>query len=463
MKKIKKIHFVGIKGVGMTPLAIISKEGGFEVTGSDIPQVFITDDALEESGIRVFERFSEKNIQDPDLVIATGAHGGFKNAEVIKARKKGIEVWTQGQAVGEFMKGEIFERKFLGVSVAGSHGKTTVTAMIATILNELSADPSYIIGTGSIPSLGLPGHFGKGNFFVSEADEYATDPEFDQTPKFLWQHPQLAVFTNIEFDHPDIYKDQNQLRNNFLAFADQLPKDRVLVLSRDDPQNKKLIQEFSGNKVTYGFSPLNDYVIDKVHVREKEVYFWASFKVMGEFNALNGLGAVASCIELGFSSEKIKKAISSYKGSKRRFEFMGRLESGALLFDDYAHHPTEIRKTLKALRQSYPGKRIVCIFQPHTYSRTKTFFSEFVSSFSDADYVVLTDIYPSSREEPDKTISSDLLSKKISLIHNNVLFFPKLSSVVEYIDKKEFDERFIVITMGAGDVYKISERLKTKD
>ena len=142
---------------------------------------------------------------------------------------------------------------------------------------------------------------------------------------------------------------------------------------------------------------------------------------------------------------------------------MGRLESGALLFDDYAHHPTEIRKTLKALRQSYPGKRIVCIFQPHTYSRTKTFFSEFVSSFSDADYVVLTDIYPSSREEPDKTISSDLLSKKISLIHNNVLFFPKLSSVVEYIDKKEFDERFIVITMGAGDVYKISERLKTKD
>src|SRR3989344_3951227 len=395
MRKIKSIHFVGLKGVGMTPLAIIAKEAGMKVTGSDIKEEFITDISLKNAGIAPFIGFSKENVKDADLVIATGAHGGLKNIEVLEAKKRGIPVWTQGQAVGEYMRGNLFKREFIGISVAGSHGKTTTTAMIATILAENNLDASFLIGTGSVPSLGAPGHFGKGKYFVAEADEYATEPESDLTPKFLWQNPKIEVFTNIEFDHPDIYKSVDEIREDFLRFANKIPKDGILIAG----------------------------------------------------------------VEVGLSLQNIKKAIGKYNGSKRRFEFIGRLKTGAKVFDDYAHHPTEIKKTLAAIRKNNSKSKIVCIFQPHTYSRTKALFSDFVTSFYDADTVILMTIYPSLREEKDPTVSSELLVQKISQTHKDALFLPDESSVVKYIDQKKYSENTIIITMGAGDVYKISEKL----
>jgi len=472
MKKIKSIHFVGIKGVGVAPLAIIAKEAGFSISGSDIEDEFITSDSLRKAGIKSLVGFSKEHVQNADLVIATGAHGGLENIEVLQAKKRGIPVWTQGQAVGEFMKGEIFGRKFLGISIAGSHGKTTTTAMLATILKKENLDPSFLIGTGTILSLGNSGHFGKGKYFIAEADEYATDPKYDKTPKFLWQHPQIAIFTNIEFDHPDIFTSLEDIRNDFRIFANQLSNNGLLIACGDDPQIRILLKEYKGKSITFGFSPNNDYVIKKTTTAEAKTFFWITaydtslgeflLNLSGEFNVVNALGAIITAVEIGLPIDRIKTSLLKFTGSKRRFEYIGKLTSGALIFDDYAHHPTEIKKTLRAFRQSFSKSKIVCIFQPHTYSRTKVLFDDFVHSFTDADMVILTDIYPSLREKEDKTVSSKLLVDKISAVHKDVIYLPKLDNVIKYIDQKRYGENILIITMGAGDIYKISEKLKIK-
>jgi UDP-N-acetylmuramate--alanine ligase len=471
MKAIKKIHFVGIKGVGVAPLAIIAKEAGFEVTGCDIDEQFITDEPLNNAGITPMIGFVDKHIdKDCDLVIITGAHGGFRNVEVLRARELNIPVWTQGQAVGEFMTGQIFNRTFEGVSVAGSHGKTTTTAMIATILKENKMDPSFLIGTGNIVSLQSCGHFGKGSSFIVEADEYATEPILDRTPKFLWQKPKIGVITNIEFDHPDLYTSMASLRKAFLDFSNNIQRNGVLIVCKDDPETALMIKDYNKSTVvTYGFSKSADYYIDKISLEPEKVFFWVNTKdtnlgefslsVTGSHNAINALAAIIVCLELGLSIEKIKKGLLAFKGTKRRLEFIGELQSGAFLFDDYAHHPTEIRKTLEAIRNSYPNKKIVCIFQPHTYSRTKSLFEQFVASFNEADIAVIMDIFSSSRESNDNTVSSKMLVEEISKIHKNVLYISNANDVVKYIQRENFGSNYILVTMGAGNVYKIGKQI----
>ena len=454
--KIKSIHLVGIKGVGMTPLAIIAKEAGMGVSGSDIGEAFITSELLKKAGIIPLVGFSKDHIKNPDLVITTGAHGGFSNEEVIEAKNKNIKVITQGEAVGVFMEGSIFGRKQVGISVTGTHGKTTTTAMVATILRACGLDPSFVIGTGNVLSLGSSGHFGAGKYFVAEADEYMTEPNFDKTIKFMWQHPKIAVITNIEFDHPDAYQSLEETREKFLEFANQLPRDGVLITCGDEPQVKKLLSEFKGRKITYGTSRNNDFVVD-------EVLKGVNLSVFGDHNRLNSTAAFVVGLEVGLSKEKTIKSLIQFKGSRRRSEFVGLLSSGALVYDDYAHHPTEIKKTLKAFRENFPNSKIVCIFQPHTYSRTKSLFEQFSSSFIDADTVVLTKIYSSLREKPDPTVSMPDLAKKIEFNGKKSLFLPELSDVIKYINNQSFDKNVILITMGAGDVYKINERLKMKD
>ncbi len=470
MSKLKKIHFVGIKGVGQTALAIIAKEAGFTVTGSDINEDFITDAPLKKAGITPYIGFSKDNIHDQDLVVTTGAHGGFDNVEVKEAKKRGIKVITKGEAVGLFMKGEIFGRKLEGISVAGSHGKTTLTAMVATILKENKLDPSFLVGTGEIPSLGNPGHLGKGKYFVAEADEYATEPNYDKTPQFLWQRPKIAVFTNIELDHPDLYKNVDEVREAFLKFSHNLEEKGVLICCGDDGEVKLLLREYKGKAVTYGFSPACDFVLEKVHVSGSNTFFWVESKdvslgefsigVAGKHNALNALGALVVALELGLQIEAVKRGISGFSGTKRRLEYVGKLLSGALVYDDYAHHPTEIKSSLRAIRDSLPKMKIVCIFQPHTYSRTKELFDQFSSSFTDADTVIFTNIFSSQREKEDKSISSEMLASNTRKFNKNVVFLPMLSDVVEYLGQKDFGHDTVIVTMGAGDVYKISNSLK---
>jgi len=452
MNKIKSIHFVGIKGVGMTPLAIIAKEAGINVTGSDIADEFITDIALKKAGILPKVGFFRSNVGNVDLVITTGAHGGFNNVEVIEAKNKKIKVITQGEAVGVFMDGGILGRKFTGISVTGTHGKTTVSAMIATLLKVNNFDPSYLIGTADAVSLGAPGHYGKGDYFVAEADEYMTEPNYDKTIKHMWQHPKFAVITNIEFDHPDVYSSLDETREKFLAFANQLPKDGILITCGDDSQIKELLNEFKGKKITYGISTGNDFIVSDVLDNIK-------LSIFGDHNRLNAVAAFAVGLALGLSKEQIEKGLIQFKGSKRRAEFIGTLRSGALVFDDYAHHPTEIQKTLKAFREKFPDSRIVCIFQPHTYSRTKSLFEQFSTSFKDVDVVILTNIYSSLREKADPTVSVEDLAIKIG---RKAIFIPELNDVLKYINNQGYKDDVVLITMGAGDVYKINSELIKK-
>lgn len=471
MNKLKYIHFVGIKGVGMAPLAIIAKEAGMKVSGSDIEDKFITDELLGKAGIAPLIGFSKAHIKNPDLVITTGAHGGFDNIEVVEARKKEIKIITQGEAVGLFMKGAIFGKKFTGISVTGTHGKTTTTAMIATILKENNLDPSFVIGTGNVVSLGSSGHYGSGKYFVAEADEYMTEPKYDKTIKFMWQNPKVAVITNIEFDHPDAYKTIEDVRIACKKFAQKLESHGTLVTSKDSPQVNILLKSYKGKVFTYGKSSENDFIVKNIKFKEGKTSFQIDsfgkkislkLNVFGEHNCINAASAFVVGLTLGLTPSNIKKGLLAFKGTKRRSEFVGILKSGAKLFDDYAHHPTEIQNTLRAFRQNFPKSKIVCIFQPHTYSRTKSLFEQFSKSFKDVDTVVLTDIFASLREKKDPKVSSELLAKETKKHKKDVQFIRQLSDVIEYVNKMKFGSDTIVITMGAGDVYKINERLNIK-
>jgi UDP-N-acetylmuramate--alanine ligase len=470
--KKKHIHFVGIKGVGMAPLAIIAKEAGFTVTGSDIEKEFITDAALKKAGIKPLIGFSGEHISNPDLVITTGAHNGFENIEVVAAKAQKISVITQGEAVGYFMKGTIFNKKWKGISVAGTHGKTTTTAMLATILSQNKLDPSYIIGTGDVGSLSSPGHFGKGLYFVAEADEYMTEPKYDKTIKFLWQHPEFAIFTNIEYDHPDVYASIDEIRDVFSKFADQISESGALIACGDDREIKKVLQIYTKKVITYGFNPDNDYILNRVNISGDQTFFWVeshgmvlgefAIRVAGEHNALNALSAIILSLELGLSIENIKKGLLTFSGSKRRLEFIGELTTGAKVYDDYAHHPTEIKKTLATLRAQYRNKKILCVFQPHTYSRTKMLFEEFKKAFDNIDelFVIITDIFASSREQADDSVSGRKLAEAISFSKKDIHFLPNLDDVVQYINQKKLRSDTILVTMGAGDIYTIHSKLE---
>jgi UDP-N-acetylmuramate--alanine ligase len=465
----KHIHFLGIKGVGVAPLAIIAKEAGMIVSGCDIADNFITGEPLKKAGISPLIGFDSSHLSGIDLVITTGAHGGLSNPEVIAAKEKGIPILTQGEAVGEFMKGTIFTKHFTGISVTGCHGKTTTTAIIATLLKSAGENPSFVVGTGNIPSLGGSGHFGQGKYFVAEADEYATEPNVDKTPKFMWQYPKYLVLTNIEFDHPDVYASLDATREAYTLFTKNIQEDGVLIINGDDPQALVLLKSYKGKALTFGFNQNNIYQLHSVTTSPAKTIFSVSkdgkdlgvftIHVPGIHNALNALAAVIIGYEIRLSTEQIQKGLESFKGTKRRIEYIGELPTGALLYDDYAHHPTEIRKTLETLKSLYPEKKLLCIFQPHTYSRTKSLFDQFIYSFEAADEIILAEIYASLRETPDETVSSALLAKEIGKTGKPATVYASLASVLQYVQEKQLDASYVVVTMGAGDVYKVGESL----
>lgn len=464
--KYKSIHFVGIKGVGMAPLAVIAKEAGCRVTGSDVGESFITDVTLQAAGIIPAVGFSSEHVQDADLVITTGAHGGMDNIEVKTAREKDIPVLMQGQAVGEFMDGSILGKTYHSVSVSGTHGKTTTTAMIATILSENDYDPGFLIGTSEVPSLGKAGHFGEGDYFIAEADEYATDPVHDKTPKFLWQHPFILVIANIEFDHPDVYHSLKDMEEAYEKLVGNVTDDGWIVACGDGENVHALLAKAKRQTVTYGFSEENDAVISNLSYASGVLFFTLTTKTLtlsdialhvpGRHNVLNATAAILVGMKLKLPVEEIKRGLLAFKGTKRRLEYKGRMASGAELYDDYAHHPTEIRSSLKALREMYPDKKLICIFQPHTYSRTKELFEQFKTSFIDCDMVILTEIYASLREEKDSHFSARMLADGIE---KETYFIEKASDVVKYVSSAQFREDTVLISMGAGDIYKIDEEL----
>lgn len=460
LDKIKCVHFTGIKGVAMTALALYCQDRGMKVTGSDVEGDFPTQKQLEQADIPIFIGFDPQNIQKvkPDLVIFTGAHNGCENPEVIEAKRMGIQTLAHGRALGLFMEGAT------QVSIAGSHGKTTTSAMIATILTSAGFDPSYAIGCGEIFGLGHPGHFGRGKIFVAEADEYITDPKHDLTPRFLWQYPDVLVVTNIDYDHPDAYVSLESVQTAFVSLQKQEKGIKKTVYNQDDLQSKILAQ--TDKSCSYGEKKGVDYGFFDILFEEGKTFFTvsnqgASYKfelhVPGIHNVRNATAAIAACRCLQIPWAKIQQGLLAFGGTKRRFEKVGTINN-VLIYDDYAHHPAEIRATLAAARNWYSKRRIVAVFQPHTYSRTKALFSEFSQSFKQADIVIISDIYASARESETLGMNAQLLVQEINKYQSPVIFGGDKKTTIRKIKENLLPDS-IVIFMGAGDIYEWSREL----
>lgn len=504
LKSISKIYFVGIKGIGMTSLALIAREAGFMVSGSDIAEEFLTDEILYANKIHVDENFTENALKDfildtnPNeiLIITTAAHDGLDNQQCKYAEKVGIQVITHGQAVGLFMDGEIFGKKFEGISVLGCHGKTTVAAMCAAALTEEGLDPAYAVGTSEIFPLGNPGHLGAGKYFVAEADEFISDIKHDRTVKFLYQYPQIAIMNNIDFDHPDVYLDLEAVYQAFLLFArENIQKNGTLIINGDDKNLIRLQDELVNyrtdlNVITFGEKEHNmircidirelgwgatfDLMIQSQHVGKQEI------SVPGHHNVKNSLAVISLLHAIGSGVKGEESILRSFKGSKRRQEKVGESEGGAVVIDDYAHHPDEIEKTIAAIHGALPDKKIVAIFQPHTVGRTQSLAHAFAHAFQTVDDILFLPVFSSKREgdidysETYSTIKEDMKKNgthvtffKDERSPSESMYSPYFlkkyrSNVIKYIRESYDSPEYVVLTLGAGDVYKIAYDLVQK-
>lgn len=467
------IFIVGIKGVAMANLALILKKMGKNVMGSDVAEEFITDGLLEKNKIRWQEGFN-KLPDKIDLVIYSAAHGGTANPQVLEAKKKGVKIISQAEILGEIM--DKFKTK---IAVCGSHGKTTTSSLLAYSLIKLGEKPSYLVGAPNFNDF-LGGDYQINEHFVVEADEYGVNPPSNKTPKFNFLNPDYIICTNIDFDHPDVYMNIDETRRAFTKFFD----DKKLILNIDDTNILQCLERLNSTKfITYGFSKKADYQITnwevkedgskfdlRYHPRGKSELFpdyslfspfhndnLTDFKIslFGKHNISNATAVIVQLLLLGYEAKAIKKAISYFKGAKRRFEVVYK-KNGNYLLDDYAHHPREIEATIKAARMRFPKRKIIVIFQPHTYSRTLSLLKDFAQSLSYADKSFILPIFPSARE---KAINFNITSEAIAR-HNptKLLYVPSKNHLLKILPSF-LQSHEIIFTMGAGDVYKLKDEI----
>ena len=461
LAKIKKIHFTGIKGVGMTALALCCQDLGMIVTGSDIEESFVTDQILSKRKIVWKKGFSKDHVdKDTDLLIYTGAHSGQANTEVLTAIKLAIPVLSHAQALGIFAAGKY------QIATCGVGGKSTTAAILATVFAKSARHPSFAVGVGNIDPLGVPGKYDPlGQDFILEADEYFAST-IDRKPRFTYLNPKVVILTNLEYDHPDVYKNIEAVFQAFAGFIKKIPADGILIACWDNLNIRKFLKKLSSVPyTTYGKTKGADWVLENIKdfsfsltTKDKTVSP-IKLQVPGEFNKLNASAAAIAADFLGINSHDIKIGIQSYLGTKRRLEKIANF-SGVDLYDDYAHHPTEINATLQAVRSLFPKKRIIVIFQPHTYSRTRKLLEEFSNCFSFADIVIITDIYASARERKDSQINSQIVVKKIiGKGKKKVEYLSDVYKVSRFLNKN-VRKGDIIITMGAGDIFTWHDKIK---
>jgi len=454
------VHFVGIGGTGLSAIATVLLERGYTVSGSD-RQESITTRHLAAMGAQVFIGHRREQVAGADLVVRSSAVAD-DNPEVQAALAGDIPVLKRENFLGQLMTGQ------QGIAVAGTHGKTTTTAMLAWVLTDLGRDPSFVIGSSSI-NLGGNAHAGNGQFFVIEADEYDR--------MFLGIHPHVAVVTNVEHDHPDCYPTPQDFMQAFNEFVGQIEPGGILVACGDDPGAANLLTEVrsAGQRAaSYGIQATElDYragqlVINRrggfdfdAYRRDSEPLAHLHLQVPGEHNVLNALAALSVSDYLGLDTEAAANSLDKFRGAGRRFEVRGEA-AGVTVIDDYAHHPTEIRATLSAARARFPGQEIWVVWQPHTYSRTRTLLADFLKAFKDADHVVITEIFAAREEPPVDGFSARQIVQAMSSgadpLHSDVYFAPDLdtatSLILEYVRPGQ-----VVLVLSAGDANQISERL----
>ena len=448
------VYFVGIGGISMSGLAQILHRAGFSVSGSDWKSSPVTQ-ALEEAGIPVSYGEDAAHItEDIDCAVLTSAvHED--NLEYIAIRQKNIPFLSRAQLLGQIMKN--YETP---IAVSGTHGKTTTTSMLAEILLHADTDPTLSIG-GILKSIGGNIRMGDSGYFLTEACEY--------TNSFLSFFPKIGLILNVEEDHLDFFKDLADIRSSFRRFAQLLPPDGTLVISGDIHRYQELTEGLSCTVVTYGHSRDCNYYADGItHDSRGNASFMlhsprirpqrVTLQVPGDHNVYNAVAAIATADLLGIKREDILEALMDFHGTDRRFEYKGTVD-GVTIIDDYAHHPTEITATLQAA-QNYPNRKLWCVLPRHTYSRTKTFMTEFARALTLADHVVLTDIY-AAREKDTLGISSRDLQATVQRLGGQCDYFSSFEEAENFLLKNCINGD-LLITMGAGDVHKIGESLLKK-
>jgi UDP-N-acetylmuramate--alanine ligase len=445
LENIKKIHLVGIGGIGMSGIAEILFKKGYKISGSDKSLNEVTG-RLVKLGIKIYEDHSAENIKgDIDALIYTSAVS-MNNPEIDEAIKKHIPIIKRSEMLAELMRNKY------GICIAGTHGKTTTTSMIGLILQASSLDPTIIVG-GILNELGGSNAWlGKSNYIVVEADE------FDRT--FLKLNPVLAVLTTLEAEHLDTYKDLQEIKSAFIEFANKIPYYGFAVVCEDEPNIKDILPFINRKVFTYGLR--NGSNIRAVDIRHDHfssefnvIYFKENLgkirlNIPGNHNVKNALAAIIIGRELGISFETIKKSLESFKGAVRRFEVKYNKE--VLVIDDYAHHPTEVSATLAGIKNGW-NRRLIAVFQPHLYSRTRDFAKDFGKAFLKSDVFICTDIYP-AREEPIEGVTGELITNEAQRNgHQNVIYEEDKNKIPDLLSNF-YREGDIIITLGAGDIYK---------
>lgn len=445
------VHFIGIGGISMSGLAEILLEEGFTISGSDAKQSALTD-SLAQKGATIYigQKASNLSIR-PALVVYTAAIRE-DNEEFKAAVDAGIPMLSRAELLGQIM--DNYEKS---IAVAGTHGKTTTTSMISQILLVAKADPTISVG-GILEAIGGNIRVGGSEVFITEACEY--------TNSFLHFHPKYSIITSVEAEHLDFFKDIDDIRRSFHKFAGNTAHDGVLIINGQIAALDQITNNLSCSVTTYGLCENDDFYAKNITyndhacgtytlMHKTEDLGTVSLSVPGKHNVSNSLAAIALCLNLGLPLDVIKKGLLQFGGTKRRFEYKG-TKNGITVIDDYAHHPTEVAATLTAAR-NYPHGRIICVFQPHTYSRTKAFLSDFARVLSMADIVVLADIY-AAREKNTIGISSKDLLAELQKNGQESYYFPSFDEIEKFLSEKCINND-LLITMGAGDVYLIGEHL----
>lgn len=455
LEKKRKIHFIGIGGVGMSGLALILHRLGHEVSGCDLSGSRYLEPLLRE-GVKISLGHDPSHIEEAEIVVYSSAIPK-DHPEIRRAKEKGLIILPRAKMLSEVMR---FYPK--SIVVAGSHGKTTTTSMIAEILINLGLNPTVVVG-GIINNIKSNSILGGSEYLVAEADE--------SDGSFLLYSPFIEVITNIDREHLDFYADFPAIKRAFANFIMRVNPEGRVILCIDDPGVREAIEDLSGPFLLYGFSDeaeLRGRIVKEganpkveVHYRGEKI---GKFQlcIPGKHNALNALGAIGVAITLGLPTEKVLAVLEKFRGVKRRLEFKG-IYRGAILLDDYAHHPREISATLQAIRDLYPQKKIILVFQPHRYTRTKALWEDFLLVLREPDILVLTDIYPAS-EVPIPGVTGESFYEAVKEVRGvrPTFFEGDLERLPELIEKLA-EKETLLVTMGAGNIYKIHEKILSED
>lgn len=453
-KKVKHIHFVGIGGIGMSAIAEILLNKGLSVSGSDIRASHITQ-RLKDKGAKIYIGHSDKNITEPNLIVYTSAVKQ-DNPELQKAVSLNIPTLDRAEMLGELMKD--YENS---IAVSGAHGKTTTTSMISLICEHGDLDPTIMVG-GELKEINGNVKIGNSKTLVTEACEYKEN--------FLKFRPNIGVILNIDEDHLDYFKDLDHIVSSFSKFTQLIPKNGFLIANNDDYNVRKVFSHANCNIITYGINQECDFqgkniVFDENGLPSFDVFHKGelldrfSLGTRGYHNIYNSLAAIATAYTLKVPLVKIKEQLKSFTGTHRRFDILGE-KNGIKVIDDYAHHPTEIKATLEASLK-YPHNRIWCVFQPHTFTRTKALLLDFASSFVNADEIIITDIYAAREKDTGEVHSKDLV-KLIKEDGSEAIYIENFEDIAKYL-KENTKPKDIVLTMGAGNIYEVGEIFLKKD